>query len=223
MDKGTMIGTLVLALGSSGGSAGLVREPVATTSTTNAMQQRESEFKIPTGKKLDLQLQTGGSVNITGWDKEVVSIKLSTGGRDWQDCQFDANETPDGLQIVARYQGKQTSHSTSLHFEVQVPKQLDIQIESAGGELRITDVAGDLRGRTMGGNLELKNLSGEVNLTTMGGNVLLLSSEISGKVETMGGQVVIQDVTGNIEGSSMGGEVKYINVTNREGRAIRQS
>jgi DUF4097 and DUF4098 domain-containing protein YvlB len=205
MDKGTMIGTLVLALGSSGGSAGLVREPVATTSTTNAMQQRESEFKIPTGKKLDLQLQTGGSVNITGWDKEVVSIKLSTGGRDWQDCQFDANETPDGLQIVARYQGKQTSHSTSLHFEVQVPKQLDIQIESAGG------------------NLELKNLSGEVNLTTMGGNVLLLSSEISGKVETMGGQVVIQDVTGNIKGSSMGGEVKYINVTNREGRAIRQS
>jgi hypothetical protein len=39
----------------------------------------------------------------------------------------------------------------------------------------------------------------------------------------MGGQVVIQDVTGNIKGSSMGGEVKYINVTNREGRAIRQS
>ena len=223
MEKGTMIGALVLALGGSTGSAGLVREPVPANSATNAIQIRESEFKIPTGKKLNLQLQTGGSVNITGWDKEVVSIKLSAAGRDWQDCQFEANETPDGLQIVARYQGKQSSYSTSLHFEVQVPKRFDIQIDSAGGELRITDVAGNLSGATMGGNLELKNVSGEVNLTTMGGNVLLLSSETNGKVETMGGQVLIQDVTGNIQGSSMGGEVKYVNVTNSEGRAIRQN
>lgn len=214
-----MIGALVLALSSSSGSAAVVREPVPV----NAIQQRESEFKISTGKKLDLQLQTGGSVNITGWDKEVVSIKLSGGGRDWQDCKFEANETPDILQIVARYQGKQTSYSTSLHFEIKVPKRFDIQIESAGGELKITDVAGDLRGRTMGGNLELRNVGGEVNLTTMGGNIVLLSSEINGKVETMGGQVLIQDVTGNIQGSSMGGEVKYINVKNSEGRAIGQS
>jgi hypothetical protein len=222
MDKGAMIGTLALALGSSGGSAGLVQESVQTTSTTKAVQQLESDFNIPTGKKLNLQLKTGGSVNITGWDKEVVSIKLTANGPDWKDCKFEAKETPDVLEIVARYQGSRNSYSTSLHFEIKVPKKLDIQIESAGGALRIIDVAGDLRGRTMGGNLELENVGGEVNLTTMGGNVILLSSEVNGKVQTMSGQVHIEDVTGNIQGSSMSGEVKYINVTNSEGRAISQ-
>lgn len=223
MDRRTMIGTLVLVLGSSSVSTGLVQDSVQATSTTNALQQLEKDFNIPAGKRLNLQLQTGGSVNITGWDKDVVSIKLSAGGRDWQDCRFEANETPDALQIVARYQGNRNSYSTSLHFEIKVPKRFDIQIESAGGELRITDVAGDLRGKTMGGNLELKNVGGEVNLTTMGGNVILLSSEINGKVRTMGGQVLIQDVTGNIQGSSMGGDVNYVNVTNREGKPIRRS
>jgi DUF4097 and DUF4098 domain-containing protein YvlB len=221
MDRRTMIAALALVLGSSSVSFSLVQESSQEARTTGALQQLDKDFNIPAGKKLDLQIQTGGSVNITGWDKDVVSIRLTVGGRDWQDCRFEAKETPSTLQIISRYQGTRNSYSTSLHFEIKVPKRFDVEIESGGGEIRITDVAGDINGKTMGGNLELNNVGGELNLTTMGGDINLNSSQVNGEVETMGGEVLIQNVTGNIHGSTMGGEVKYINVTNLDGRAIR--
>lgn len=222
MDRRTMISALALVIGSSSVSFSLVKDSMqGGGSRTKALQQLEKDFNIPAGKRLDLQLQTGGSINITGWDRDVVSIKLTVGGRDWQECRFEANETPSALQIISRYHGNRNSYSTSLHFEIKVPKSFDVEIESAGGDVRISNVSGDLRGTTMGGLLDLRNVGGELDLTTMGGNVILASSEINGKVKTMGGQVLIQDVTGDIQGSSMGGEVKYINVINRDGKAIR--
>jgi DUF4097 and DUF4098 domain-containing protein YvlB len=217
-----MISALALVVGSSSVPFSLVQGSMpGGGSQANALQQLEKDFNIPAGKKLNLQLKTGGSVNIAGWDKDVVSIKLNVGGRDWQDCRFEANETPSALHVISRYEGNRKSYSTSLHFEIKVPKRFDIEIQSAGGDLRISNVTGDLRGKTLGGLLELSNVGGELNLTTMGGDVMLISSEINGKVETMGGQVVIKDVTGDIHGSSMGGEVKYINVINRNGKKIR--
>lgn len=221
MDRRTMITALALVLGGSSISFRLVQGSTHGTQNPGALQQLDKDFNIPAGKRLDMQLQTGGSVNITGWDKDVVSIRLRVGGRDWQDCRFEAKETPSTLQIISRYQCDRNSYSTSLHFDIKVPKKFDVEIESGGGEIRITDVEGDIRGKTMGGNLELKNIGGELSLTTMGGNINLSSSQVNGEVETMGGQVLIQDVTGNIQGSTMGGEVKYINVTNLKGRVIR--
>jgi len=212
-----MISALALVLGSSSVPFSLVQGGESQT----ALQQLDKDFNIPAGKRLDLQLKTGGSVNITGWAKDVISIRLNVSGRDWQDCRFEANETPSGLSIISRYEGERKSYSTSLHFEIKVPKSFNIEIQSAGGELRISDVTGDLRGKTMGGLLELKNVGGKVDLTTMGGDVVLVNSEINGTVQTMGGRVLIKDVTGDIKGSSMGGEVKYINVTNLNGKTIR--
>jgi DUF4097 and DUF4098 domain-containing protein YvlB len=221
MDRRTMITALALVLGSSSISFSLVQDSPQGSRSSGALQQLDKDFNMPAGKRLDLQIQTGGTVNITGWDKDVVSIRLRVGGRDWQDCRFEAKETPDTLHILSRYQGDRKSYSTSLHFDIKVPKKFDVEIESGGGEISITDVDGDLRGKTMGGNLVLKNIGGELSLSTMGGDIRLTGSQVNGEVETMGGQVLIQDVTGNIQGSSMGGEVKYINVTNLNGTAIR--
>lgn len=221
MDRRTMITALALVLGSSSISFSLVQDSPQGIRSSGPLQQLDKDFNIPAGKKLDLQIQTGGTVNITGWDKDVVSIRLRVGGRDWQDCRFEAKETPSTLHIISRYEGDRKSYSTSLHFDIKVPKKFDVEIESGGGEIRITDVAGDIMGKTMGGNLELKNIGGEISLSTMGGDIRLTSSQVNGEVETMGGQVLIQDVTGNIQGSSMGGEVKYINVTSLNGTAIR--
>ncbi|MCA1568315.1 MAG: hypothetical protein LC803_22255 [Acidobacteria bacterium] len=221
MDRRTMITALALVLGSSSISFSLVQDSTHGTKNPGALQQLDKDFNIPAGKRLDLQLQTGGSVNITGWDKDVVSIRLRVGGRDWQDCRFEAKETPSALQIISRYQGDRKSYSTSLHFDIKVPKRFDVEIQSSGGEIRITDVAGDIRGKTMGGNLVLRGIGGELSLTTMGGDINLTSSQVNGEAETMSGEVLIQDVIGNIHGSTMSGRVKYINVTNLHGTAIR--
>jgi len=216
-----MITALALVLGNSSFSFGLVKGSMQRGSSTSAGQKLEKVFRIPAEKKLDLQLQTGASINIIGWDRDIVSLKVTVGGPDWQDCRFEANETSSAIQIISRYQGNRDSYSTSLHFDILVPENFHIDIESAGGDVRINNVRGNLRGKTKGGLVELKNVGGELQLTTMGGNVNLTNSDVNGEVQTMGGQVLIQNVTGDIHGSSMGGEVKYINVVNRSGNIIR--
>jgi DUF4097 and DUF4098 domain-containing protein YvlB len=184
-----------------------------------AQETIEKEFKVAMGKRLDLNLKTGGSVEISGWDKELLTAKVYLDGRDWEDCKVDFKETSSGVQIHSSFIGKWRNHSTDVRCEIKVPKRFDLEIQTMGGEVSIMNVEGEISGKTMGGKLQLSGLKGKIDLTTMGGNITLTSSDLDGKVHTMGGQVLLQDVKGSVKGSSMGGNVIYKNVTNREGKS----
>jgi DUF4097 and DUF4098 domain-containing protein YvlB len=88
-----------------------------------------------------------------------------------------------------------------------------------GGDIRVDNVEGDIRGKTMGGALDLSNLKGDLSLTTMGGDVTLVKSEVEGSVKTMGGKVLLEDVVGGVNGESMGGDVVYRRVSNKKGES----
>jgi DUF4097 and DUF4098 domain-containing protein YvlB len=220
MNRRTMLTALTLLLSEAASPAKLVEGAFRMGGEPEDPQRVEKQFRVGPGKKLALQLRTGGSVDIAGWDENTVSVKVFLGGADWRDCRFEANETPSGVGIVSRYEGSKNSYSTSLRFEIRVPKNFDVEIASAGGDIKITGLEGDIRGGTMGGNLRLANLKGEVELSTMGGNVSLTESEVGGRVKTMGGRVLIENVVGRIKGVSTGGEVIYKNVSDGTGRPV---
>lgn len=222
MDRRTMLTALTLLLGEAASPARLVEGALGPGAEPENPQRVEKQFGVGPGKKLALQLRTGGSVDIAGWDEKTVSVKLYLGGRDWQDCRFEASENPSGVGIVSRYEGSKNSYSTSLRFEIRVPKEFDVEIASAGGEIKIIGLEGHVSGGTLGGDLYLSNLKGEVELSTMGGNISLTGSEVSGRVKTMGGRVLIENVTGDIKGASMGGGVIYKNVTDSSGRPVSE-
>jgi DUF4097 and DUF4098 domain-containing protein YvlB len=177
----------------------------------------EKEFKVAMGKKLELDLKTGGTIDITGWDKELVDINIRLGGRDAKDSKVDFEETSAGVRVYSHQTGHSRNHSTNLRFEIKVPKKFDIEIESNGGGISIANVEGTMKGRTMGGRLDLTKLKGYVNLKTMGGEISVTNSDLDGEVKTNGGRVLIQDVTGDLRGSSLGGQMIRKNVTNRHG------
>ncbi len=175
------------------------------------------EIKVASGKTLQVNLNTGGDITIAGWDKDVVSVDVYFKGRDDEKCKVDIDETTSGVSISSRYEGRRRNHSTSLRFEVSVPKKFNLELDSKGGDFVISNVEGDLAGTTMGGALELTQLKGKVNFHTMGGKVTLTKSDVDGEVKTNGGKVLLEDVTGNVNGHSMGGAIIYRNVTDRSG------
>jgi DUF4097 and DUF4098 domain-containing protein YvlB len=177
----------------------------------------EKELKVSMGKKLELDLKTGGAIDITGWDKEQVHFSVRLDGRDAKECKVDFDETPTGVRVYSHHARHSGSHSTNLKFEIKVPKKFDIEIESNGGEISIANVEGTMRGRTMGGRLDLTKLKGYVDLKTMGGDITVTDSDLNGEVKTNGGDVLIQDVTGGLRGSSMGGQMIRKNVTTMGG------
>jgi len=178
----------------------------------------QKEFNVAKGKCLDLNLKNGGSINITGWEKEkaAVTVLFKKTTPDQWDIRF--TETSEGIVIEAAFKGGERNNMSTPDFEIRTPSQFDLKLKTMGGDIDIKNVAGEISGRTMGGALELVNLKGTIDLKTMGGDITLKDSDIDGKLKTMGGRVLFENVTGDVSGSSMGGNVIYNNVKPRESR-----
>jgi hypothetical protein len=173
------------------------------------------EFNIAKGKTIDIDLKSGGSIKISGWDKNVVSIR-SNG--DDAETYLKIIETSDGLSVSTEFD-TDDGHGENIDLDINVPKEFNVKIETMGGEVKLADISGEISGQTMGGDLEFRRLKGDINFTTMGGEIHLTDSDLSGKLHTMGGEVNFENVTGGVNGSSMGGNVSMKNVTMPNGKS----
>lgn len=179
----------------------------------------KKEFSVEPGKKLDINLRSGGSISISGWDKNqaAVTVYFKNGDGKYWDISFD--KTTEGISIESRLTGKHHKRNGSTNFEINVPKRFDLELKTMGGGITIDHVEGKITGKTMGGGLKLSHLKGYIDLKTMGGKISLTDSDIDGKVKTMGGRVLLENVVGDVSGSSMGGNVIYKNVKSRSGKS----
>jgi DUF4097 and DUF4098 domain-containing protein YvlB len=172
-----------------------------------AAETMEREFRARPGGVLEFDLETGGGIEITGWDRDAVSITADLRGRDRGDADVTMESTSDGVRIASEFRQRRRSRSTEFRFEVMVPRTYDIRIDSAGGGVSVTGVEGKISGETAGGALELREIRGELSLETMGGEITLEDVEADGSVSTMGGQLDLTEVTGDLEVKTMGGQV----------------
>lgn len=179
------------------------------------------EHATSPGKKLDIDLQTGGGISITGWDKNVVFVKGYHEGRDAKEAVLETEESAGGVSVKSHFTGSRHYRNGSIRVEINVPRRYNVHLETMGGGVSIEDVEGKMDGKTMGGALTLIRLKGTIDLLTMGGAVTLKNSEVDGNVKTMGGAVLMEDVTGDITPSSMGGNVTQKNITKRSGDGVK--
>jgi len=185
------------------------------SSPLTASNQMEKTFTASPGQTLDIDLKSGGSIAINGWNKKQVSVNANfkKGGAD--DWNIKIEKDGDTFVVEARCKGYKKSHKSTPDFSVHVPNRFNLTIRTMGGAIFIENVNGKIKGKTMGGPLELKQLKGHIDLKTMGGAISLKDSDIDGRLKTMGGRVVFENVVGDVNGSSMGGNVIYKNVKPR--------
>ena len=161
------------------------------------------------GGTLELELQTGGSVEIHGWDRPEVSVHAVLRGGDWHDTQVSIGPEGSGVGVRTEQVGHKASYSTSHRFQIRVPKKYDVRLRSAGGSLTIEDVEGTFEGTTGGGEIVLAHARGRAMLSTGGGDIDVSDSDLRGSVTTGGGTVKLSRVTGGLRGSSGSGPVIY--------------
>lgn len=182
-----------------------------------AAETVEREFQVRSGGTLEFDLDTGGEINIIGWNHEAVAVTADLNGRDADIVDLTLEETDGGVRVATDFRERRGSTSTAIDFDVRVPSVFNVAIKSMGGGVSITGVEGEFTGKTMGGALELTDLRGSLRLTTMGGPVTLSDSDVDGRVTTMGGKALVEDVFGDVEVKSMGGNVVYRRVTRPDG------
>ncbi len=175
------------------------------------------EFPASPGETLILDLNAGGSVDITVWDKPLISVTYEASGDGGDRIEIEFIDRPEGLKIKSGFSSPLGRRDAYLEFDIKLPREFDIEFSSNGGGLKIDGLTGTFSGKTNGGSLTLHDVRGRAELTTMGGAIKLTSSELDGYLKTYGGDVSFEDVVGDVKGSSMGGNVKYKNVVRTNG------
>ncbi len=177
------------------------------------------EFKTEEGKLLNINLESGGSINISGWDKNYLSVDIDSKRDDLNKYDFNFDLSSEGLKVTSNFKDNVSHRNNRLKFIFMVPSKFNISLETMGGPVSIKNVNGEISGQTMGGGLELSKLKGNLKLETMGGPINLYDSEVDGSVHTMGGPVNINNVKGDVKGTTNGGPVTLKNVTSKSGKS----
>lgn len=191
------------------GEAGSLSGGPLLTSAKKADTTFELSVPAQSAGTLALNLETGGNIVITGWDRPQIVVRASLGGRDWRDTRVQLEPTSGGARLESDWAGRSNNRSTRHNFEINVPRKYNVRIESSGGSVSITGVDGSFTGTTGGGEIDIRQASGDVDIRTGGGEIHVADSRLNGNVRTGGGTVRIENVTGDLSGDSGGGTVIY--------------
>jgi beta-lactamase regulating signal transducer with metallopeptidase domain len=195
-------------------------EPTPLPATTQGRDSViERSFNVTPGGLLTLDLSTGGSVTVRGWDDDRVRVRASLSGTSWQDVDVQIERESNGVRVESRSTRNRYTQSTLNHFEIMVPRRYDVRLSSTGGELTLVGLEGRFTGNTGGGELNFERLTGSARITTGGGEILVRDSDLSGSVSTGGGTVRISNVSGGLRASSGSGPVIYGESPNRSSRS----
>jgi len=182
----------------------------------------DREFDAEPGGTLVLDMESGGSAVIEGWDENRIRIVWSDRVNEPEDWDVEFETDGDELRMVTELANRDI-HTSSLQAEIWVPGRYDIEFESVGGSLHVTGVEGRFSGRTAGGSLELHDVHADVDLRTGGGRIEVTDSRVDGRMKTGGGAVLVKNVIGDLRATSGGGNVQYINVRNTDDEILMPS
>jgi beta-lactamase regulating signal transducer with metallopeptidase domain len=159
------------------------------------------------GERLELDLESGGGIDLRGWDRPVVQVRGRLGGANWEDTRVTLERTDGGVRLHTWQEVRRRTSATRHSFTIMVPRHFDVHISSAGGQVSLANVDGVFEGETGGGGFRIDRVTGVAHLSTGGGDVNVTDSDLRGRIDTGGGLVMLSRVRGGLKGSSGSGPV----------------
>ncbi len=157
-----------------------------------------------------------GSVKVTGGSQQGIAYTIRnhsyTGSeekarRDFENYKISAYVRGDTAWIVADWEGGH-AHRFGGDFNISVPRNIDeVKIETEGGNISSTGVAGRVNAQSGGGNIHFDDIDGAINAETGGGSIDVgtVASEVN--LHTGGGSIKVNSAKGKIVAESGGGTV----------------
>jgi len=135
------------------------------------------------------------NVTITSWDEKQVDAHVIADGYKIGPNNIRVNESQSGdeIRIEVRKPGGtyfNFGYKRSLRIEVSVPRESNLNLHTADGNIRVDGVSGELRLVTDDGNVDANGLDGKLDINTSDGNV-----KLSGRFDT----VNLRTGDGNVE------------------------
>lgn len=178
------------------------------------------------GDKLDV-MTSGGKIEVVGGSKDEFVVEVYVKGNAVKSnlSEADIQERLDNYEIKVEkvngtvYCSAKSKVSTlnwqktlSIGFVVKTPENVDVQLKTSGGHIRLKNLTGNLQFSTSGGALELEKLGGFVKGSTSGGSISLIGGSKTIDLKTSGGSIEVLDVEGDINLATSGGSINLKNI-----------
>lgn len=175
----------------------------------------ERAFDVGTGGTLKLETSRG-SINIGTHSSDQVLVFVEIEGKNEEDMEINFSNSGDDVTIT----GEQTRESKGfwgggsnmkVAFNITVPKSYNVDVDTAGGSIKIQDLNGQVDANTSGGSIKLGRIDGLVDVNTSGGSIKV--DEVTGTIRahTSGGSIkanISKQPTGDSKLTTSGGSIK---------------
>lgn len=195
-------------------------ETETSVSSDESNRKYEKLFSVSEGGEVIVEADAG-TVNITSWDKNEVSVVVEIDGSDSRAEKYTVEFKQEGNTVYVTGKVRDKSffkwHIGNLeaYYTIYTPKKFNTTIKTSGGNVTSKNIIGRADYITSGGNIKTEKLEGEVILSTSGGNVDVYSVKGDVDAETSGGNVICEEIDGNVKGYTSGGDVEFIGIDGR--------
>jgi HSP20 family molecular chaperone IbpA len=150
----------------------------------------EKSFDADEGDTLTV-VTDAGSIRVETHNKEEIEVFAEIDGRNEDDFEVTFNQTSNGLKIRGEKEGNGWRNwNLRVKFVVTVPKDYNVDLDTAGGSISVDDLNGNVDVETSGGSIKMGNINGDVD------------------AHTSGGSIRTEDIDGNVNAHTSGGSIK---------------
>jgi hypothetical protein len=184
----------------------------------NGKWSRQITGSLAAAKNLRVKVDSG-VVRVTGSSQQTISYVISNHSyasaeekarREFESYKISAYVRGDTAWVVAEWEGSRP-HRSSSEFVINVPRNTDlVKVETDGGDLTATGVAGRVEGETGGGSIHLDDIGGVISAETGGGSIDVGTVGGDLTLRTGGGSIKVVSAKGKINAETGGGSVVVV-------------
>jgi hypothetical protein len=179
---------------------------------------RQITGSMPAAKNLRVKVDSG-SVRVEGGSQQAINYSISNHSyasseekarREFEAYKISVYVRGDTAWVVGEWQGNRPRRSSS-EFVINVPRNIDLaKLETDGGDLVATGVAGRVEAESGGGSIHFDDIGGGINAETGGGSIDVGTVGSDLTVRTGGGNIKVTAAKGKINAESGGGSVVLV-------------
>lgn len=185
---------------------------VTAFSTPVDAETYSQTYTVDAGKLLYIKTDVG-SIDIRTQNSDKVEIEVDVDGHNADEFDVRFEETSEGIAIY----GDKTNDGWGWNgsqirakFHITVPETFNIDVNTAGGSIKVEDLNGNVDAQTSGGSISLGDIDGDVDVHTSGGSIRVDSVNGDIDANTSGGSIHVefkQQITKDAKLTTSGGSI----------------
>jgi DUF4097 and DUF4098 domain-containing protein YvlB len=185
----------------------------------NGKWSRQITGSLAAAKNLRVKVDSG-VVRVAGGSQSNINYVISNHSyaaseekarREFESYKISVSIRGDTAWITGEWEGSRRPRRSSSEFVINIPRNTDlVKVETDGGDLTATGIAGRVEGETGGGSIHLDDIAGVISVETGGGSIDVGTVGGDLGLRTGGGSIRVGSAKGKINAETGGGSVVVV-------------